>query len=611
MRRATSTGWPRPFLQGAVTAVCLVGSCALAGSAQVLTRPGEEAEEPFDSADALGRARQEQARFERWRARALPRTWGSSGGPCDEQVGRFCTWYDEGDWVPSPESAEVTVRRDALIAYLDSVQDLVPGDDWILGQRVWYRAEAGRWSDAERVAHGCAGGTPWWCHALQGFALHGLGRFEVAEEAFAVALDGMDPERSARWRLPRRALDGDARAFLGREAEDASSLDWMWTLADPLFLVPGNDRKTSHYARWTVSTLKERARNPFQISWGRDLEELTVRHGWEIGWERQRSTGLRLEDIVVGHKHPEGRDFMPPGRALEDPAGSGPDALRADRSHPRSLYAPAYAPALLPMEAQVAVFPRAGAFAVVATHFLPEDTTWHGDGPDERPWMQPGDVAARPPRAGLYLAPAPGSPEGGSGETARGIRAAERTGRLEGALLVEAPAGTWVVSVESWSPPDRRAGRLRRGLRYASVPPDVLTLSDLLLVRGGGGDPPTLEAAAERALPRPEPRPGESLAVVWELRGLGWTPETIAYGLSVERADRSLLRRLGEGVGLLDRNRPLSLEWEEPGPTTPQAVLRALDLALPALDEGTYEVRLEARVAGRSPLEARTSFMVR
>jgi tetratricopeptide (TPR) repeat protein len=607
----SSTGWRRPILQGAVVAICLLSSRAIAGSGQVLTRPADETRELFDSADALGRARREQARFERWRARALPRIWGSSGGPCDEQVGRFCTWYEEGDWIPDPESAEVVARRRALVAYLDSVQELVPGDDWIRGQRVWYRAEEGRWEDARSVARSCASGTPWWCHALEGLALHGLGRFEMAEAAFAAALDGMDPERAERWRVPKRALDGDARAFLEREAEDPSSLDWMWTLADPLILVPGNDRKTSHYARWTVSTLKEKARNPFQISWGRDLEELTVRHGWEIGWERTRATGLSLEEVVVGHKHPEGRDFMPPGRALEDPAESGPDALRADRSSPRSLYAPAYAPVLLPMEAQVAVFPRADEFAIVATHFLPEDSTWHRSGPDERPWMQPGNAEGQPVRAGLYLVPAPGSAEDGSGDAGREILASERVGRLEGALVVEAPAGTWVVSVESWSPPDRRAGRLRRGLSYASVPPDVATLSDLLLVRGGGGDPPTLEAAARQALPRPELGTGESLAVVWELGGLGWIPETIAYALSVERADRSLLRRLGEGVGLLNRDRPLSLEWEEPGPTAPQAVLRALDLALPALDEGAYDVRLEARVPGRSPLEARTSFLVR
>jgi len=583
----------------------------VAGSAQVLTRPGDEVQEPFDSADALGRARQEQARFERWRARALPGIWGSSGGPCDEQVGRFCTWYDEGDWMPDPESAEVVNRRDALIAYLDSVQDLVPGDDWILGQRVWYRAEAGRWEDAVRVARDCARGTPWWCHALEGLALHGLGRYEMAEEAFAASLGEMDPERAARWRVPKRALDRDAREFLEREADNPFSLDWMWTLADPLFLVAGNDRKTSHYARWTVSTLKERARNPFQISWGRDLEELTVRHGWEIGWERKRSTGLDSREVIVGHKHPEGRDFMPPGRALEDPAGSGPDALRADRSRPRSLYAPMYAPVLLPMEAQVAVFPRGDAFAVVATHFLPVDTTWHRRGPDQRPWMQPGEAEGAPVRSGLYLVPAPGSGDGGSAGVGGLIHATVRVGSPEGALVVEAPAGSWVLSVEAWSPPERRAGRLRRGLRYASVPPDVLTLSDLLLVRGGGGDPPTLEDAAARALPRPELRPGESLAVAWELRGLGWAPETIAYALSVERADRSLLRRLGEGVGLFDRNRPLSLEWEEPGPVTPRAVLRALDLALPTLEGGAFDVRLEVRVSGRSPLQAHTTFLVR
>jgi len=603
-------GLCRPWLVGAAAALSAYVAGAQPALGQAPTRPVEEAEEPFDSADALGRARREQALFERWRARALPRAWGSSGGPCDERVGRFCTWYDEGDWTPEPESIEVVARRAELISYLDSVHALVPGDDWILGQRVWYRAEAGRWDAAARVARGCVRAARWWCAALEGLALHGLGRFEEAEEAFAVALAAMEPERALRWRIPRRALDGGARDQVERRPDADARLEWMWALADPLYLVPGNDRKTAHYARWTVSTLRERARNPYAIPWGRDLEELTVRHGWEIGWERQSSVGVGTEDGVVGHKHPEGRDFMPSGRALEDPVGSGPDALRPDRSRPRSLYAPEYAPVLLPMDGQVAVFPRAESLAVVATHFLPEDTTRHRGGPDDRPWMQPGDASGQPGRAGLYLVPVPG-PYEGSPRAAPRARGVERVDALEGALVVEVPAGTWVMSVESWSPPDRRAGRLRRGLRYDAVPPDVLTISDLLLVRGGGGDPATLEAAAVRALPRAELGPADSVAVVWELGGLGRAPETVSYALSVERSDRSLLRRLGEGVGLVGRERPLSLEWEEPGPVTPGTVLRAVDLALPTLNAGSYRVHLEVRVSGRGPVDTWTTFRAR
>jgi hypothetical protein len=559
--------------------------------------------EPEDSTDVLGRARREQYRFERRRIPHLPSTFAGRGGSCDEIVGRFCTWYDEGPWVPRPEAPEIIELREDLLAYLDSVQGLLPGDAWILGQRVWYRGEAGWWDEALRTARACGPVERWWCAVLEGFALHGLGSFVDAEERFREALDGMDSERAAEWRVPRRAVDGDARDLLDQEGDaGAEALRRLWLLADPLYLVPGNDRLTEHYARWTVSTIRERARNPFQIRWAGDLEELTIRHGWEVGWERYRPRDPATGTGVVGHKHPEGRDFLPPGRALSDPAGARGEDLVAGRSRPRSLYAPSYAPVLLPMEGQVAVFPRGDRFVVVATHFVPPDTTWRTRRGHDRPWMEPGPDATLRDQAGVFLA-FPTQP--------RPPRSARESGPEPGASLLTAPAGEYVLSVEAWSPSRRIAGRYRSGLRQDTVPPDVATLSNLLLVSGGAGEPRSLEAAAVRALPRPEISRGQGLGVVWELAGVGWRPETVTYRLAVDRADRGVLRRLGERLGVVGRDRPLFLSWEEPGPDRPGPQLRWTDLELPDLEYGAYRVRLEADLPGRAGLVAESVFTVR
>jgi hypothetical protein len=560
-----------------------------------------------DPGDVLGSARAAQAGFERMRERHLPFTFASAGGTCDEVVGRLCTWYGEGEWRPIPDPEEVRELRAELLSELDSLQRLSPGEGWIVGQRVWYRAEGGDWAGALTAANGC-GAEPWWCSALQGFALHGLERFAEAEVAFGRALEGLeviDPERARTWRGAERVVDSDARREL-RDLERAGSdalahgLERLWRFADPLYLVAGNDRLTAHYARWTVATLKDGARNPFRLRWGRDLEELTVRHGWEMGWERSPSNALGGPFTITGHKHPEAREYMPSGEALADPTATGADPFVADRARPRSLYAPPYAPVIMPMEGQLRLFPRVDAVLLVATAFLPEDTSFHADHDHERPWMEPGDQAGLADRIGLFAVPA------GSGATLGEVR----TGSAAGALAVELAPGDYVVSVESWSPERRLSGRLRRGIVLSAVPPDVAALSDILLLEGDRPAPGSLREALPAALQGAQLHPGEPLAIAWEVAGLGFGPEILELEVSVDRTDRNIVRRFGELIGLAARPASLALSWEEPGPDRPGPLFRHLDLDLPPLDPGHYEITLILRTQGRSDAVTRQPFEV-
>jgi hypothetical protein len=595
---------------GSLLFVAIVASWPLLprmASAQSVDQPVDTTIETPDPGDVRGAARAAQARYEIRRARHFPQTFGGSSGPCDETVGRFCTWYGEGDWVPEPEAPEIDAMRGRLIAELDSLQRAAPADGWIFGHRVWYRAERGDWEDALEVARSC--GPPqetWWCAALEGLALHGLGRWVEAERAFDVALYEMDLERAWDWRVPVRAVDGDARDFLEElrtTSTDsvARTTDRLWRLADPLHLVEGNDRKTAHFARWTVATLRDGSRTPYGISWGSDLEELLVRHGWEIGWEREPSRRVTERDRIVGRKHPDGRDYLPPGRALVDPASAVPDDYLAGRTRPRSLYAPPYAPVVLPLEGQIAMFPRGRTFTVVATHFLPTDTTRRAREGIPRPWSDSGDQADLPDRAGLFLLDA------ASGE----VTAGEAVDGAEGALRVEGAAGRHVLSVETWSPSRRLAGRLRMGVAHTPVPEDLPVLSDILLVDAEDPAPASLDDALPRALTRASVREGESVGIAWEVTGLGFRRETLAFDLSVERLDRNLLQRLGGLFGLSEPPRPLTLRWEETGPEEPGPVFRAVDLDLPGLEPGRYEVRLRLMTSGREPVTATRAFEVR
>lgn len=585
-----------PSLSALLVPAALVGQVATVGADTLAAADPDE---------VRGRARGAQATFERVRLRYAPLRFGSSAIDCDEVVGRLCTTYHEGEWYPRPESEEVVEARARLVRELDDLQGSAPADGWILGQRVWYRADAGDWESALHLAEECGEAEPWWCAALEGLSLHGLGRYAEAEESFGEALDGMDQRVATQWRVPERAVDREARNAMREWREKAPAeldhrLAAVWALADPLYLVEGNDRLTAHYARWTVSEIKRDARNPYGLSWADDLEELTVRHGWEIGYERTRnSVGLGREG-ATGHKHPEGRDFLPSGQVLLDPQGAEAGDLVPDRRRPRSLYAPAYAPVLLPVDAQVAVFPRGEEAIVVVAGYLPEDTSFHAGHDHPLPWMDPGDQADMPDRHGLFAllegaaAPAFGETEDGS----------------DGALLLELSAGSYVVSYESWSPSRRVAGRFRAGLVITAVTPDVAIVSDLLLLTGGAPEPTSLEQALPRVLPRARIEPGAPLGVVWELSGLGFRAEALEYAVSVERTDRNVFSRIGDFLGISERPRALALSWEEPGPEQPGRAFRYLDLDLPPVDPGEYEITLTLSTQGRSDVVARRSFEV-
>ena len=585
-------------------ALLLVSS---AGVAQVVSGVPDTVTLAPDSSDLRGRARSAQAQYERRRLRYLPVTNVSFTDACDERVGRFCSWYDEGDWYPQPEPPEVEELRSALLTVLDSVQRHLPGDGWVLGQRVWYHSEAGRREEALRAGQACGAVEPWWCAALQGFALHGLQRYLEAETAFERSLLLMDTERAQDWRIPRREVDGDSRRILdqleGAPSDSVSAvLDRLWMLSDPLYLVDGNDRKTEHYARWTVTTLKERARNPFHIRWGKDIEQLTVRFGWEIAWQRSIDRRSILDGSnVIGRKHPERRGYMPSGSALESPGRATHQDLLADKRRPPSLYAPAYAPQLLPMEGQLAVFPRGDRMIVVGTHFLPEDTTVHAEHHHDVPWLAAGEQEDMRDRGGLFLVSSDQAP----------LRSNLSLGSAEGVLTLEAPVGSYIVGTEAWSPSQRRAGRYREGVEFRPVPEDIAALSDLLMLRSTADPPTLLEAAIPLALLRTDVRRGQTFAIGWEVSGLGFRPETLSFEVTVNRVDRGLFRRIGEFLRVSDGPQRVSLAWQEPGPEQPSPLFRYLDLNLDSLAPGVYEVEVTLRTSGRSEVASVRRFRVR
>ena len=559
--------------------------------------PRQEAVAEPDSSTIYDRSREAQRRFERLRVRHLPLSVEPGSSPCDELIGRMCYWHGDNHSEPDPEAVEITVAREELLDTLAQAARQLPGDGWIVGQRVHYLVEAGRAHEALAVARACTAPEPGWCEALRGLALHRLERFEDAERAYRAALGAMDSRDAEEWlslaplleRMDESGLDG-----LDGEAREAASRR-LWALADPYYLVRGNDRWTEHMSRHTGGRIQRRAHNPHGLPWTSGLDELSIRYGHETSWSRYVPTsGSSMRPRVTGRHPPHSERYMAPDGVLTGrfslPAGTvwGDPVAR-----PRSAYAPSYAPELGTMHTVLARFRRGDSLLVVAPfRFEPRDTAEAALGPGS---SAEGDEQRRDVQAGLFLVP--------WAETVGEFRPpVHRMLSERGTLSLMVPLGSYVYSVEAL---DRRAGqgaRLRGDLVLGPHPDDIPDLSDFLVIEALDRVPESVDDVMDHALPSLALGGLQELAVAWEAYGLGTGEARIAYRLAIEALDRSFFRRLGEFLRLRGSEAPLNVEWSEPSPGRSGAHFRSVDLDFRNLEPGIYELRLELRVDDWAPV---------
>ncbi len=144
----------------------------------VLTSPlaarGQDAEVAFpgrtaeDSVELRKEARRAQRDFEVAHRNLLERGRDFPGGQCDEVVGRLCLSDGDPWWQPAEEDSRIMEKREELLNLLEWVGSQIPGDRWVLGQRIRYLGDIGRWTEAEGLARTCIGWNDWWCHGLLG-----------------------------------------------------------------------------------------------------------------------------------------------------------------------------------------------------------------------------------------------------------------------------------------------------------------------------------------------------------------------------------------------------------------------------------------------------------
>ena len=586
-----------------------------------------------DSLKLLAKAKDVQAKFERYREQRIPPELPTYGGRgCDDLVGRFCLRFgngeDDDEWQVPEEPIEFGMARVQVLKDLAEIGQEIPGDSWVLGQRVYYMGEVGNWSEAENLIRRCSG-EQWWCTALLGYVKHSQGDFVFAAQIFDRAIEQMPPDEAKRFRTPTYLLDPGAMDIYEESDDKEAAEDRLWLLSDPLYMVDGNDRKTEQYARQVLIRMRSEAENTYGVAWGDDIEQLTLRYGAERAWERVKGlVGQGLQDTrtIVGRHHPKSKEFLPPKEGLVDPAEVAPGDWTIGEIRPWTGYAPPYAPDFDPLETQVARFRRGdsllvvGAFAPAVEDVPPvderrADLNRNPRIVNERPPRNEsrGDLQARlnpfgqrvetpqpmvaaepepdgPIRSGLFLI-----------DTEDGDRHEVLGEGPEGAFQLQVDNGRYIIGVEAFSEDAKQAWRDRHGLWQDDIVPGLAAVSDLLILKGGGELPRTLDEALPSAMAATRIRAGEAFKIAWELYGLR-IGESASVRIRVDRGGQGLLRRLGAFLRVLEPDAPVVMTYEDAGPDVLGTVFRAVQLNLPDLEPGEYTLTVEIELSGREPM---------
>ena len=528
-----------------------------------------------DSQHILRSARAAQAGFESIRRHNLRKEPGHGAADCDERIGRFCYWYDDDDETPRPpppESEAITRARDRLLATLDSAALALPGAEWIAGQRVRYLLQSGRPAEALAAARTCRAAL-WWCEALAGLALHVAGDYGAADSAYRAALAAMPPDERCRWTDISALLDGAlAQRYRRLPCDERGAFEQrLWWLAQPLYSLPGNDRRTEHLARATMTRIERDARSTYGVLWGDDLREVTVRFGWPTYWTQSEPATLSsFADVpITGHEPVPSFHFLPDGSAWVDPGSASPQVWEPRAPRAREHYAPRYATAFGPLEHQVALFRRRDSCLVVGAYDVRTDTLFSRDS------LQAALVLARDERSVPVIERRPDA-------------------RASDVIVAKADCAPQLVSLELVAPTRRHVARARYGVRPPGDLGAGLSLSDILLFDPPDSLPTQLAAALPYVRGSTVVDSRSRLGLFWEIAGLD-SGEVVTTEVTVLPVRTGWLRKAAQSLRLAGRRASVRLEWREVPERHGSMAGRALALDLSGLPPGPYRIELVVR----------------
>ncbi len=554
-------------------ALALIAIATLSRSSSPQSRlqvtPLQNQQALMDSNEISRRARDLQARFETRRRHMLPRFFAGTAEHC-LVVGRFCEWHPNlKDYVIPDEGDDIRRVRAEFLRDLEKAGNAIPGDDWIIGQRIRYLVE-GHDSSAISVARSCKA-TKWWCDALLGLALHVNGNYAAADSTFAIALDEMPSLTRCHWLNLSPLLDDDVRgtyrkmSCARREAANAR----IWWVADPLYITPGNERRTEHFSRMLHAALQQDAANTYGVKWSGDLAELELRFGWAEKWTQEPPTSIYVNPqiSVAGHEPEPGFHFFLTQRPPDSLAQIVDSLFDIKQFPPREQYAPPYARTFTALDAQVARFRRGDSTRIIAAYDVDTDTLFRRHR-FAAALIAMGDEATSPSMTEIAESP------------------------TKNVITVSTPWKSQLVGVELLAKDSAGAARWRKGFAEIPIDSGMVSLSDLLFVDGSPSLPSDLNEAIPQAHGGTRFKRNKQVGLFWELYGKTPADSALPISLTITPIDEGILRRAFRVLRLVPKVAPLNIRWQENGASgllSARSVL--LDLSL--VPAGKYAVKLE------------------
>jgi len=491
------------------------------------------------------------------------------------------------------ERAGLITRLDS--AAIDIAEALGLGGDlmWVEGQRVAFRLAERKFDEAEEVARACIA-ADWWCAALRGYIAHLQHDYEAAEREYRASVAVMPKDIRLRWTSlhPVYAFDGDYEK-IADACKELPLTHPIWTLWDPLFTMPGNDRMTEHFARHTAVRLRndaldaiEPGRMPFHDT------ELIQRGLWD-SWmyvaspvqEQQRGrperTSVRSNNTTRAYairprwEH-SGLRFLPSLDMAKAPFSTTSSDWRVSVDNGADQYRPAYG--------------TVRSFDAVAAWLFREGTGV---------LLVQGKPDA-PPRAGARWATVLWD-----GIEYHAFDVQQRDSVFT--TIASLPLAGLVVSMEAILPD---SGALRA--RLGSTPPalDTMRVSDLILVREDPGPAPSPDDVATLMLPVWEWRRSDGpLRLYWEYY---LPPEVTSADLRLEVLQQAggIWNAVTSVFGATPEMR--SLSWtDELAPTREPFRGRSVAVDVGSLPSGNYRLALSVTAGDLPPVTIERAFRMR
>ncbi len=579
------------MLSSRITSALLVSLAALAASAraQVVDVRSVTPESTGPSVISLKAVQLEFEAFRRTHLPSMSVSRGGGSGSCDEQVGRFCYWYDEKSPAPPKEPDSIRDARNRMIAKLDSNAKAFPGERWTSGQVVRYLTEAERFDEAVAAARGCKL-DGWWCFGLQGFALHMAHRYRAADSVFALALDVMSQKERCDWRDLKLVLDDELLKDY-RELNCARRLAFeqrVWWLARPMLSSSGNDARSEYYARLMYARFLEDAPSVHTLGFTEDEDEreLSLRYGWAR--EFTREGGATGKGGITGHEPTPAHPMLPMAASVRNPALSDSLGWRG-KGLPgvRARYHAEYARRLLPLPHQSALFRRGDTALVVLAYDVESDSAF------------PAAVKAKNLTAALVLT---------RGEESDATIVRVDAPQTRATIVARSAWGPMLLSAELAAPDADVLARARYGLRASDMIGSRVQVSDLLIFEPYKDMPDRLEDVIPHARAGVTMKPDTKIGIYWETYNTRPTGEGMQVSITVAPEEvpggGNWLRKGLTALRLIREAKPVSVGMRDVSARGLGYTPRSVVVDLTSLKPGRYVLELEVTAEGTIPVRA-------